>query len=38
MSQPYLMFYRRDRDELEGGGGGDLRAGRREDEDRGDDP
>jgi hypothetical protein len=32
------LFYRRDRDELEDGGGGDLLGGRREDEDRGGDP
>jgi len=31
-------FYRRDRDEPEDGGGGDLLAGRREDEDRDGDP
>jgi len=33
-----VCFYRRDRDELDDGGGGDLLPGRREDDDLDGDP
>ncbi len=33
-----MLYYRRDRDELDDGGGGDRLDGRREDEDRDGDP